>query len=62
MAAPVTPTAPPPATTGPGMTTGGGTGRRRAPPATGRSAPVIDSCAGTEDEELTVALSGHITF
>jgi hypothetical protein len=57
----------PPATTGSGTTTtGGGTTAGPAgatpPPASGQAAPVIDSCAGTENPDLTVTVSGHVTF
>jgi hypothetical protein len=36
--------------------------KMRGPPASGRVAPVIDSFAGTENEELTVTVSGHVTY
>jgi hypothetical protein len=57
----------PPATTGSGTTTtSGGTTAGPAdvtpPPPSGQSAPVIDSCVGVENEELTVTVSGHVTF
>jgi len=61
MAALMVPAVPPSAPGGSGSATGGGTALGSAGLAPGSGSPVIDSCAGAENPDLTETLSGHVT-
>lgn len=61
LAAVVVPVAPAPAPTAPAGTTTGTGGSTSASSSMLLPLPVIDGCAGTENPELTVTVSGHVT-